>query len=514
MADTMPWFFYMAHRDELRGFPINNAAMVEDLVLCGSLRSAECTAAFQAVDRQHYWPSDTGQLTYADVPLRKGSLHLSAPHIYAKSLESMMPMRRGMSFLNVGSGTGYFNSIVSELIGDAAENHGIDIHPETVSHANSCCQRHGKQHIAFTVGNVYQLDVRETMRYDRIYVGACANPRSKYLYDLLEVGGVLVGPFQAGRAQQLRRVTRQTETRFVVESLGSVQFATLVEPPPLRPTPTGTVAPAPPERHESPGDDEDDDDDGGVADTVAAAGALGDAGGHLGVGLPGVPFTFAIKEQPWTPARSWLYPASFRSAVRAGLFGRTGDEGLPSLPAEIWVKHIFPLCARRWFEPGGCVGERALVPPAPAGARSPSCKDDSEQSDCDGGSTRASTRASTGSSPSFSMEAAGHAETPVLVEIFGGGQQHRIGTAGDPDGAAPDERGRVLFSAELLRQRLGHGARGRRRPRSGHHDESQEDDSEDDSIYDSGTEDDDDEAAEEADESEEEEMGANEEQGT
>ena len=28
----------------------------------------------------------------------------------------------------------------------------------------------------------YQLNVRETMRYDRIYLGACANPRSKYLY--------------------------------------------------------------------------------------------------------------------------------------------------------------------------------------------------------------------------------------------------------------------------------------------------------------------------------------------
>ncbi|CAK0814699.1 unnamed protein product [Prorocentrum cordatum] len=103
---------------------------------------------------------------------RGGSLHLSAPHIYAKSLESMMPMRRGMSFLNVGSGTGYFNSVVSELTGSAATNHGVDIHPETVAHANGCCQRLGKQHIAFTVGNVYQLNVRETMRYDRIYVGA------------------------------------------------------------------------------------------------------------------------------------------------------------------------------------------------------------------------------------------------------------------------------------------------------------------------------------------------------
>ena len=55
-----------------------------------------------------------------------------------------------------------------------------------------------------------------TSGYDRIYIGACANSRSKYLYRrlssvftlvcpslnlkhgrLLEVGGVLIGPFQA-----------------------------------------------------------------------------------------------------------------------------------------------------------------------------------------------------------------------------------------------------------------------------------------------------------------------------
>lgn len=507
MADTVPWSFYPAHRDGLRGIPINSAAMVEDLVLCGSLRSAECAAAFQAVDRQHFWPSETGQLVYADVPLRSGSLHLSAPHIYAKSLESMMPMRRGMSFLNVGSGTGYFNSVVSELTGSAATNHGVDIHPETVAHANGCCQRLGKQHIAFTVGNVYQLNVRETMRYDRIYVGACAAPRTKYLYDLLEVGGVLVGPFQTGSTQQLRRVTRQTETRFVVEPLGSVQFACLVEPSPLRPMPAGTAAlESAAERHGgSDGDDDDDDVDDVAAAAAAAGGAPGADGGPAGAGLPGVPFTFALREQPWTPARNWLYPASFRSVVRVGLLGRAGSGGPPGLPAEVWVEHVFPWCARRWFEqpssPGG--GRAPALRGAALRAPSPSCKDDGEQSDGDGGSTRASTRASTGSSPSFSVEVAGHAEATVLVEVFDSGLQHCIGAAGDPDSLAPHERGRVFLSAALLRQRLARGASGQRRPQSIRHSEGQESDSE---------EDDDEPAEEEVGVGEEGQPGANDEE--
>ncbi|CAK0879119.1 unnamed protein product, partial [Prorocentrum cordatum] len=184
-------------------------------------------------------------------------------------------------------------------------------------------------------------------------------------------------------------------------------------------------------------------------------------------------------EQPWTPARNWLYPASFRSVVRVGLLGRAGSGGPPGLPAEVWVEHVFPWCARRWFEqpssPGG--GRAPALRGAALRAPSPSCKDDGEQSDGDGGSTRASTRASTGSSPSFS-EVAGHAEATVLVEVFDSGLQHCIGAAGDPDSLAPHERGRVFLSAALLRQRLARGASGQRRPQSIRHSEGQESDSE------------------------------------
>merc|ERR1719277_882780 len=125
--------------------------MVQDLVQSGSLRSEDCIAAFEAVDRQNYWPAEGGKLAYADMPLRSGRLHLSAPHIYAKALESLLPLRPGMSFLNVGSGTGYFNSIVSEMIGPLATNQGIEIWPETVAHANQCCGSLGKGSITFKI---------------------------------------------------------------------------------------------------------------------------------------------------------------------------------------------------------------------------------------------------------------------------------------------------------------------------------------------------------------------------
>ena len=50
------------------------------------------------------------------------------------------------------------------------------------------------------------------------------------MYELLEIGGVMVAPFQtAQRVQQLRRVTRRSETEWYVEILKLVQFARLQE---------------------------------------------------------------------------------------------------------------------------------------------------------------------------------------------------------------------------------------------------------------------------------------------
>lgn len=487
--------------------PATNHAMVQELARSAALRSPDCIAAFHAVDRQHFWVSGGGassELVYADMPLRteRERLHLSAPHIYAKALESLMPLQAGMSFLNVGSGTGYFNSIVGELIGTQATNHGIDIWPETVAHAKGRCRLRGTHNIEFTVGNVYQLDVNHTMRYDRIYLGACANSRSKYLYRLLEVGGVLIGPFQAGHTQQLRRVVRHTETQFNVEVLGSVQFACLVEPPKTMPppdlvstlaTPAETALGASPgtvsaiSRRESTG-------------SVAGAGSITDADGNSqSMGLPGVPFTYSLYEWPWTPERCWLYPVAYKRIVSMSLRCRPRNHTTPCLPTEIWVRHIFPWCPRWWFElprPAtpligpqcSPLGARAASSPTVCPSASPAvplltalppafCKsggsdgeNDTDLSD-DGGSTRApssglsSAQTTPESGPSAPPSGVEADETEigtsaeedsaldlddVLFEVFSNGQRHAIGADGDPDDMEQNEPFRLVVPLHVL----------------------------------------------------------------
>lgn len=488
-----PWFLLMNERVEARGFPETNDTMVDDLVRSGALRNQECIDAFRAVDRRHFWPSDSKELAYADMPLRAGRLHLSAPHIYGKAIESLMPLSPGMSFLNVGSGTGYFSCIVAELAGDAATSHGIDIWPETVAHAKERCAALGKRHVEFTTGNVYQLDVHSTHRYDRIYLGACANSKSKYLYRLLEIGGVLIGPFQVGHCQQLRRVVRRTETQFSVEVLGSVQFASLVEPGPQAQAPevqrsmTMNTAFRPPPRRPA-------GSQGSPPDALPVP-ALPPppppvptlppqlAAVQPKAGLPGVPFTFRLLERPWVPERCWVYPESFKSKVRMALLCRAKDPDLPCLPAEVWLRHILPWCPRWWFEAIRCAGQPL------AALQDASCDDAADDNSCDDGRSTGMPPSSASSSASSSRQStpqAGPSQPPSdlqadvadgallpaaedqpnageeLVEVFGNGQRHTIGADGDPDDVL-ETAAQIVVPLRVLRFHPTTRARRRRR---------------------------------------------------
>ena len=165
--------------------------------------------------------------------------------VFFRILQEGLKMGPGMSFLNIGSGTGYLNTLAGLLIGtnrsinkkntrtaeyfrdflsffcgfwepfskldiyvgSSGSNHGIELHASNVQYAEERHRDFMRQSVAlryfdyvpptFLVGNALNCLGRGFLnRYDRIYVGAaCDEPANvKYFLNFLKVGGLMVIP--------------------------------------------------------------------------------------------------------------------------------------------------------------------------------------------------------------------------------------------------------------------------------------------------------------------------------
>lgn len=141
-----------------------------------------------------------------DEPLREGQIHISAPHIYGCIVEALqITPKSSMSFLNIGSGTGYLSSIVAHILGPTGMCYGIELSRQAYDHGITSVNRWKGDNdevelplMEFLLGNGLNIETKTgeaSYGFDRIYVGAAIN-RSKLaeLAALLRFGGILVGP--------------------------------------------------------------------------------------------------------------------------------------------------------------------------------------------------------------------------------------------------------------------------------------------------------------------------------
>ena len=238
----------------------SHAELVERLQEVGALTSPAVKAAFAAVDRRTYCVGAEAGECYSDRPVRAEPspacvVHLSAPSIYTRSLEAL-ELRRGLSFLNVGSGTGCVSTIVASLIGRHAVHHAVEVRPQLVELATRLAYERGLEGVSFHCASVHDIDAAASMRFDRIYIGAGVRladiaststststptpppppgmrPADKApILGLLRVGGIAVGPFENEEdgEQHLMKATRRpnaadgTTMCVVFEGLMRVSF--------------------------------------------------------------------------------------------------------------------------------------------------------------------------------------------------------------------------------------------------------------------------------------------------
>lgn len=213
----------------------DNDELVDHLVEADYIRSPDVESALRAVDRAHYYADGCKENAYRDLAWKQGNLHLSAPCIYSEVLEALQ-LRPGMSFLNLGSGTGYLSTVAGLLIGSHGVNHGVELHEDVVQYAqlkvsqflrsSQALEEYDFCEPRFVVGNCLSLEATGR-RYDRVYCGAsCPVEKVAILTAFLKVGGVLVMPCN----DQLVQVKRTAEDIWVEKNILPVSFASLVPP--------------------------------------------------------------------------------------------------------------------------------------------------------------------------------------------------------------------------------------------------------------------------------------------
>lgn len=213
----------------------DNDELVDNLIDSGYIKTKEVEQVFRAVDRADYVLSTYRESAYKDLAWKHGNIHLSAPCIYSEVLEGLC-LEPGMSFLNLGSGTGYLSTMAGLLLQQHGTNHGIELHEDCLRYAYERLEEFKQKSLAldefdfcepmFIQGNC--LSIIPGRQYDRVYCGAaCPESHETFIKQFVRVGGILVMPYK----DQLLCLKR-TEHGWSQHSLLPVSFSTLVVPPP------------------------------------------------------------------------------------------------------------------------------------------------------------------------------------------------------------------------------------------------------------------------------------------
>ncbi|XP_003421803.1 protein-L-isoaspartate O-methyltransferase domain-containing protein 2 [Loxodonta africana] len=213
----------------------DNDELIDNLKEAQYIRTELVEQAFRAIDRADYYLEEFKENAYKDLAWRHGNIHLSAPCVYSEVMEAL-DLQPGLSFLNLGSGTGYLSSMVGLILGPFGVNHGVELHSDVTEYARQKLDFFIKTsdsfdkfefcEPSFVTGNCLEISP-DCTQYDRVYCGAGVQKEHEdYMKNLLKVGGILVMPLE----EKLTKITRIGPSAWETKKILAVSFAPLIQP--------------------------------------------------------------------------------------------------------------------------------------------------------------------------------------------------------------------------------------------------------------------------------------------
>ncbi|CAD6214650.1 GSCOCG00004161001-RA-CDS [Cotesia congregata] len=212
----------------------NNEDLVDILKILGYIKTKRVERIFRAVDRGDYVLPSHRSEAYKDLSWKMGNIHLSAPCIYTKVMEGLS-LEPGLSFLNIGSGTGYLSTMAGLILSRNGTNHGIELNNDCMEYAYEKLEEFKQKSLAldefdfcepvFIQGNCLKLEC--TRKYDRVYCGAaCPESHEAFIKQFVKIGGILVMPYK----DHLLRIERVDTDSWKHRVMLPVLFAPLIMP--------------------------------------------------------------------------------------------------------------------------------------------------------------------------------------------------------------------------------------------------------------------------------------------
>lgn len=174
--------------------------------------SQEIISAFAKTNRENFLPEHLKPFAYEDMalPLAEGST-LSQPYTTAFMLQ-LLDIKYSNKILEIGSGSGYVLSLMSELNGDSTI-YGLEISERLAIKSRKALQEKSNVHIINQTGS---QGLAKKSPFDRIIISAACKdydlPRS--LVQQLNDPGILVAPVQSSIIQIKKKNGKVSETEF------------------------------------------------------------------------------------------------------------------------------------------------------------------------------------------------------------------------------------------------------------------------------------------------------------
>lgn len=158
-----------------------------------SIQSQEIKKAFLNVKRENFLPEANKEFAYSDNAISIGlGQTISQPSTIAIMLE-LLKVERGMEILEIGSGYGYVQALLSYLVGEKGMVYGVEYLEELAEQSKKNLEKEGIKNCEIKTGDG-SLGWEEKAPFDRI-IFSCACPFiPKPAFDQLKEKGKIVAP--------------------------------------------------------------------------------------------------------------------------------------------------------------------------------------------------------------------------------------------------------------------------------------------------------------------------------